>query len=368
MKVTTRIWPWRFVLVAAVLLLSLLFFKYPFGQHSFPSKDDGATTLEDAIFEAGIFLPSSRGPFICPVHKLPEQVRMRTNKQNVVVLGHGSADLISDALWEDGKWEFKQLSYMETYMHAIRSMDVKRDGYLDLGANIGTHTLNMATRGFRVHAFEPTPNNNILLECSLALNRFDDRVRLNKFGLGDRVGQVCMKSMPENWGDSRAEPDTSCPPESLSWLGTMNNYYVRVLRGKNKIAVMKIDIQGSEIGALRLATDLFDSEEGPVVVFFEYDIALNKNSGHDAPELLKFFHNYDFDIYRIEDQTAISSADFERFGTEVGAPLAENLIALKRSWKAKLEAAGYLFEGGRLLDRVEPGDIKNKVQSTAHSA
>ncbi|GAM91205.1 hypothetical protein ANO11243_092520 [Dothideomycetidae sp. 11243] len=370
-RVASRLWARRLVFVAIFGALVFLLFDRRRIQHASPLSAKVAKDSRDDIYEEKIALPSFTGPFRCPIDELPGQVRMRTIRdQGIGVFVHGFKDRVGDMIWVNGAWEGPRLKSIVAYLRAIRSIDKTRDAFLDIGANVGLHTVQIAAEGLSVHSFEPIEANGILVRCSLAFNNIMDRVRVNTFAVGDRAGRFCMTSPTGKYGDSMVDMTAHCGPESRIPMGTMNNYYQKVLQGKQKIAVMKISLRGFEVGAMRSATALFDGEEVPPVVFFDYDIALSKvftntqtfphsanaviqDHGYNSIELVNFFHSRGFDLYRDTGQnsSAIAPSGFDGLGLTLGQPLAINLVALNRGWKTKLEAAGFLLQGGTLIER-----------------
>jgi len=65
----------------------------------------------------------------------------------------------------------------------------RRGIILDVGANVGTHSLRFARAFKRVHAFEPNPAVWAQFEKNVALNQLPN-VMLHRVGLGDRGAQL----------------------------------------------------------------------------------------------------------------------------------------------------------------------------------
>lgn len=76
---------------------------------------------------------------------------------------------------------------------AIHGRKIPKDPlFLDIGGNIGLHSMFMAGLGIRTHAFEPLYNNFHLLSCSTVANRFEKILYVNNFGLGAEEVKQCM--------------------------------------------------------------------------------------------------------------------------------------------------------------------------------
>jgi FkbM family methyltransferase len=131
---------------------------------------------------------------------------------------------------------------------------------LDLGAHIGTFALAAASLGCRVIAFEPSPRNAALLQASLAANHFDD-VTVVPAAVVAKPGTVRFR--PEgafgqistgNHDDRLIEVDAVTVPDVLANLEI------------GHVDAVKIDIEGSELGALEGMTELLVSDSAPPLV------------------------------------------------------------------------------------------------------
>lgn len=304
--------------------------------------------------EDDVALTSYAPPFHCDIKSLPWQTRMiRRRQENYVTIVHGFEDMVSDDIWRGMGvlgWEEPTARQMNLWMEAIMSIEHSRDGFVDLGANVGTHTLYFASRGYNVHAFEPTFANYALLRCSLAISGMAGRVHLNTFGLGDQAKTVCMNSEPKNFGNSKVDPNTTtCQPHLQSNIGTLNTYYHSKLR-RQKIAVLKLDVQGYEVAVLHHGQDFFDSEDAPVAVFFEYDAGMISAQGHDPMYVMRYLWQRGYTIWRDTMSGPIGEEHTLRFGKEPLWSGGIDFFAVKTVWKDALEIVGYKFQGGWMLD------------------
>jgi FkbM family methyltransferase len=103
---------------------------------------------------------------------------------------------------------------------------------LDVGANIGNHTLWLAiVCGLRVVAFEPVEHAE--LSANVALNDLGGRVWVEPVALGDACGTA------EHVGAGRLAPGGDLP------VRTLDSYRLRGVR------LVKIDVEGMEPAVLR---------------------------------------------------------------------------------------------------------------------
>lgn len=151
---------------------------------------------------------------------------------------------------------------------------------LDIGANIGWWTFNMATT-HGVHAFEPNPSNLALQTLSLCLNpRLARRIITYPVGLYDREPTRCeIYSHPRNVGNTHTMcgtiqeiADRVAAHEPLELRGnvqmrTLDSLIPEWLFYADKI--VKLDVEGSEQVALMGGTQLLTKGAPPRALFME---------------------------------------------------------------------------------------------------
>ena len=94
---------------------------------------------------------------------------------------------------------------------------------IDLGANICTHTLYLASLGAEVHAFEPLQANMDLLECSVAAKDLRTRIHLNRVAMSDRPAPpTCIQADEGNFGHAFMVPNGQC--QNTAPVSCMDDY------------------------------------------------------------------------------------------------------------------------------------------------
>ena len=155
-------------------------------------------------------------------------------------------DYVDDYLLCDGVWE----------PHVIAQLETKLAGggwFFDVGAHIGSVTLAAARilgeRG-RVVAFEPTPTTFARLSENVRLN--DARnVTLVNLAVGTAPGMVKLDG--GNHGNSgRSRISTGAGAESA--MTTLDAFWTSM--GRPPVRLVKIDVEGFELGVLQGATAL----------------------------------------------------------------------------------------------------------------
>lgn len=116
---------------------------------------------------------------------------------------------------------------------------------LDIGANIGNHTLVFAERFARVQAFEPNPDvfSILTFNCRSAPN-----VHLNNFGLGEARREARMVEGVGNLGTSRVLGETEGADGLSIRLETLDRTFENAT---DDITFIKIDVEGYEENVIR---------------------------------------------------------------------------------------------------------------------
>jgi FkbM family methyltransferase len=150
------------------------------------------------------------------------------------------------------------------------------DAVVDVGAHYGTHTVRMhraveggdGDDGGRVVAVEPHPEVRALLERTVAANGLD-AVDVVGVAVGERTGTTTLRSPGGGYPDrSRlAAVDGRAVPESGPDGGRTHEVETVTLadlfrdRDLDRVALMKVDVEGHELSVLRGLGDRIDGVE-----------------------------------------------------------------------------------------------------------
>jgi FkbM family methyltransferase len=171
---------------------------------------------------------------------------------------------------------------------------------LDVGANIGQYTLIGAHRVGReghVHAFEPTPRIAADLRANVALNLLEN-VTVNEVAIADAQGETllfCTDPGSPGTNTIMNPVEHACGSVKVPTV-TLDQYLVE--RGISSVDVMKLDIEGAELLALRGARDLLCADRAPVIVL-EVNPRTLSLSGGGADQLLGLLDEYGYSYYSI---------------------------------------------------------------------
>lgn len=152
---------------------------------------------------------------------------------------------------------------------------------LDVGAHVGNTLAPFAERQWRVHAFEPDPENRAELE-----RHFGSwpNVTILPNGLSDMTGRLVLWKSDASTGASSLQPFTAeHKPHTEVDVITLTDY-VRRERLK-RVTVLKIDVEGYELRVLR-GFPWDDLRPDAVVV--EFEDFKTTSLGYDWHDLASF--------------------------------------------------------------------------------
>ena len=136
----------------------------------------------------------------------------------------------------------------------------------DVGANIGYFTLTFAScvgKSGQVHAFEPTPTLADRLRLNAALNCLR-QIRVNQVAIAESSGIATLHLSDEDPEANSLYPmETGTPTVSVSRVA-LDTYVADA--GVNRLDLMKIDCEGSELNVLRGGTRLLTGTSAPVIL------------------------------------------------------------------------------------------------------
>lgn len=201
--------------------------------------------------------------------------------------------VISAELLLSGKWEEYE---RELFSKTIQPGDT----VIDIGAHIGTFTLVAAKKvgpTGQVFAFEPLLKNFLLLKKNVEANGYTNVTVVNK-AISDENGSAKLfLSNEDNFGDQRIYDSV----ENRKFLKIKTVTLDSFLSKLKKVDVIKMDIQGSEIKALKGATKLLNKNNN-IKLFTEVWPKALRQAGGSANQYLKLLKNNKFELYEIDSR------------------------------------------------------------------
>ncbi len=201
--------------------------------------------------------------------------------------------VISQELIQTGKWEDFET---KIFKNNINTGDV----VLDIGAHIGYYTVIAAKivgKEGRVYAFEPDPKNFSILQNNIALNGYKNVTLINK-AVSDTEGLSNLFLNTKNTGDHRIYKSEKYNKGVKIETITLDNFF----KSNTHIDLIKIDIQGAEVRALKGGQKIIKENENLKIITEFWPKGL-KLCGNSAEEYTRFILKNNFKIFEINEQT-----------------------------------------------------------------
>lgn len=228
-------------------------------------------------------------------------------------------DHIGDNIFLDGLHERDLLESTFDRLLAPFRETFARSTCLDVGANIGNHSVFFSQRFRQVYAFEPNPFFCHAFRATIGLNGIDN-IELIEKGLGDEPGIVsyamgASHSLGESHFLSQTAP-SRLPGERVMKLAIDVGDDVLEGMGIDNVALMKLDVEGYERPALRgLARTI--RRDQPIILFETHpeDDRAEADSLIDHLKSLGYAHFYTCERPRLGSSSLINKVLFRlRYG------------------------------------------------------
>lgn len=135
---------------------------------------------------------------------------------------------------------------------------------LDIGANVGSHTIYWALERFanKIYSFEPFKQTFDILSKNIELNNLKSKVVLSDKGLSNQICKAKVKTFtPFNVGGTSFAKDKK---------GDFEFVPLDILKIPEKIDLIKIDVEGHEIETLEGAKETIYKSK-PVIVIESFN-------------------------------------------------------------------------------------------------
>jgi FkbM family methyltransferase len=119
--------------------------------------------------------------------------------------------IIGKSLLDTGA--FQESKIKEVLQFLDQNYNFKPSLFVDIGANIGTHSIYAIKNGLfkNAIAFEPDPNNLKLLLKNIAINNISSKVEVYPIALSSISGVLNLELSNTNFGDHRVRPSSPAP-------------------------------------------------------------------------------------------------------------------------------------------------------------
>jgi FkbM family methyltransferase len=212
---------------------------------------------------------------------------IKTNPQLVIL----SFDLIGLSINLDGRYENDQLMLLEQFIKDKMPNSYKHAA-IDIGANIGNHSVFLSKLFRKVYSFEPNSITFDILSINSKYAAPKKNITTYNFGLSNRNDKLPITFKSTNIGGARIEDEnynvTSHDKRELINVKIADE--IEALQEEN-ISLIKIDIEGHELEALKGAEKIIKSNNP--IILFEQGAEQIRNSSSEVIEYLSAL-NYSF--------------------------------------------------------------------------
>ena len=161
---------------------------------------------------------------------------------------------------------------------------------LDIGANLGNHTMYWATHldVNKIYSFEPLPENYENLKKNIKNNKFSC-VDIVPFAVGDHCGKVKIKSFDsKNYGATSFEYTSDESYEDDIRVVTLDS--VKEMLGIQEVSFVKIDTEGFEMSVLKGMKGIIEKDKPALWI---------EVSEETVCEVINYLDVYDYQLAKI---------------------------------------------------------------------
>lgn len=232
------------------------------------------------------FLQKALGPLYKPLWKVFFKIKMlvidsRLKENDYIVQLEGINSLFYlpfiktdeiqyDIYFSKDYYVRKSLDYVAYVWHDGEiGKVVKSNAMLDIGSNIGNHTLyflNECGAKF-VYCFEPVIDTFEILKRNIEINHLEDRTNLFNVGVGSKMGGAIIASSKHN--------NTAYTKIAVSETGSIKVVSVDEMDISESIGFAKIDVEGFELEVIKGMQETLKRDK-PIVLIEIWDENLDE--------------------------------------------------------------------------------------------
>lgn len=152
------------------------------------------------------------------------------------------------------------------YLHSILKPEAVM---LDIGANIGNHSIYLASKCREIHCFEPNPHVADRLRRNIALNNLTSKLQVHQLGLGGKDEMLPFVEIDGNLGASHFVTDVAAG-QKVKHLEVREAERAITGLGLDRIDYVKVDVEGMEEAVLTALKPVFERYR-PIVSFEHHE-------------------------------------------------------------------------------------------------
>jgi FkbM family methyltransferase len=266
-------------------------------------------------------------PWINPTlaQKMERRIRQVTGRSKYIRVGPHTMEVPQDqtlAFFHNGEYYERNTSYWIEKLLVGTTQPV----FYDIGANYGYYCLKLAPLARYIYAFEPVSRTHATLLKNIGRNGLTN-AKAYQLGVTDRDGSALIHLHRKRFFNNSASSSMfrsslrSAGQEAISVV-TLDN----LVREQHLLSpsVIKIDIEGGELYALRGAREVLSTYH-PIMVMEFNGLEIFEDIGYARADMLTFLQDLQYVVYGLSSNVADFTAyPLDRF-TQIQV---ENIIAL----------------------------------------
>lgn len=201
-----------------------------------------------------------------------------------------SFDFISQTIFIDGRFEDSELDLVENKFKKI----LKDNVVLDIGANIGNHTIAFSKYAKKVYAFEP--NKKVFEVLNLNTKHFKN-VEIFNYGASNKKQSIVANIPKLNCGAGSVLDEAKAKNKNNFMNMSFNLVALDKLKKiqSHKIGLVKIDVEGHELEALKGMQQILKNHK-PIVLFEQ-----NRGIFNGTSDVINFLRSVGYDnLYELK--------------------------------------------------------------------
>lgn len=200
-------------------------------------------------------------------------------------------------------------SFEKDEMDRLPSFVKPGDVCIDVGANIGLHTLSLSRAvgpTGHVFAFEPVKKNALLTQLNCELNNLHNAT-MTAAPLSDVSGKTLSANLPDNDSSFAYFSETGAMGDAGA-TQTLDEFCQS--KAITAVHFIKIDVEGAEMKVLRGASRLLSSPGAPRIVMVEMVDDYLRRFGDNVPDAVAFMSSFGYKPFAVRDGelTAVAAA------------------------------------------------------------
>ena len=208
----------------------------------------------------------------------------------------------------EGRYENEILTLIEKLIKETFS-DSKFKTALDIGANIGNHSLFFSQYFSSVYAFEPNPVTYELLKINSTYVSKIKNIIPYCYGLSDKTKNVTLKVNPNNIGNSKIVFEDNLR------VNYSNQITIKVEKADNlsflkdsNIGLIKIDVEGHEFFVLKGAEEIIRNNK-PIIIFEQ----LAEEIFNGTSKSISFLSRIEYEFYTLKKRFDFGQGKVSKF-------------------------------------------------------